>query len=91
MPQAARRRSGQATVQPPPRSMVHAAASEAIAHASPARSLQAELQARITAPDADATARWPGAVRVLIIVGGSLVGWASLFAMTKIAIELVQT
>lgn len=57
------------------------------AHASPAKELQDELEARLAEKHEVSILRWPGAVRLLFILGGSGMGWAGLLALVKIAIS----
>ena len=49
-------------------------------HPSPARHLQDQLQARLTLVPSPEPGRWPGIVRVPLIVGGSLAMWTVLIA-----------
>ena len=60
------------------------------AHPSPARTLQIDLAALISAPSLECD-RSPGAVRCAFILGGSLLSWAGLIASAKVLISLTQS
>lgn len=54
--------------------------------ASPARELQSALEAELAAGREAETPRWPGAVRLSIIGGGSLVFWVAIIAAVRAVI-----
>ena len=53
---------------------------DAVAHVSPARELQTALMAELATEDDDVRSRWPGAVRLCVIGGGSLGLWCAIIA-----------
>ena len=59
-----------------------------LSHTSPAKELQDGLEAFFSDSTPD-VGRWSGAVRMSIIVGGSVTLWAGLFTITKAGISLL--
>ena len=61
---------------------------DATAHPSPARDLQSSLAESLQDAFPAEIPRWPGAVRLTIICGGSGLMWAGLIALGKAAFKL---
>lgn len=57
-------------------------------YASPARDLQASLAEHLEAALPEESQRWPGAVRLAIICGGSAATWAGVVMLCRAALKL---
>lgn len=58
------------------------------AHASPARDLQTSLAEQLETGPPDEPHRWPGAVRLAIIGGGSALTWAGVVILARAVMKL---
>ena len=58
------------------------------AHASPARNLQSSLAESLETSLSEEPQRWPGAVRMTIICGGSALLWTGIAAVCKAVLSI---